>query len=112
MAKKGKKPSRVPKKEAAAMGERIRQVRLEKDLTQEEFGKYFKRTRAAIASIEGGYNVPTIANLKVLKKKFKASYDYIIDGVEEKPQPGKIEKQLQENTRLLHNLLEIMKNWE
>lgn len=60
--------------------QRIRGIRIDKGYTQTEFSVILKTTRENINAIERGNHAPSIAMMRTLKKRFKVSYDYLIDG--------------------------------
>lgn len=59
---------------------RFKKLRAETGLTQPEFGKGLKLTRSAVNAIEQGRYCPSIETIKLIKKKFNKSYDWIIEG--------------------------------
>ncbi|MBN3405755.1 XRE family transcriptional regulator [Clostridium botulinum] len=59
-------------------GDRLRELREEKQLTQEEFGKLLNVSRQAISSYEKGENEPTIDALVKIANIFNVSLDYLL----------------------------------
>jgi transcriptional regulator with XRE-family HTH domain len=62
----------------ATLGERIRQLRLEKGLTQEEFGKLFGVTKYSISLYESNKNSPNDDIKKKIAEHFNVSIDWLM----------------------------------
>ena len=60
------------------MRTRIRQLRLEKGITQYELGKVLGLTDRAIGQYESGHREPNIASIKLLAEFFDVSTDYLL----------------------------------
>lgn len=65
--------------------ERIRGLREDKDLTQEEMGKIVKATQKQISNWETGRNEPPYDILIKYTNYFKVSADYILGLTNRKP---------------------------
>lgn len=65
--------------------ERIRGLREDKDLTQEEMGKIVKATQKQISNWETGRNEPPYDILIRYTNYFKVSADYILGLTNKKP---------------------------
>ena len=59
---------------------RFKMVRLEANLTQPQYGAKLNLTRSAVNAIEHFRYCPSIETIKLIKKKFNKSYDWIIEG--------------------------------
>ncbi|HGG0416061.1 TPA: helix-turn-helix domain-containing protein [Clostridium sporogenes] len=59
-------------------GDRLKELREEKDLTQEELGKFLNVSRQAISSYESEETEPSINNLVKLANIFNVSLDYLL----------------------------------
>jgi transcriptional regulator with XRE-family HTH domain len=59
-------------------GERLRQLREEKGLTQEELGKIINQKKANISKYETGRLEPSMGTLITLAKFFNVSTDYLL----------------------------------
>lgn len=59
---------------------RFRKVRVEADLSAQEFGEMLGEPWTTIRAIESGRQNPTIDQIRKLHKRFKKSYEWIIDG--------------------------------
>lgn len=72
------------------LGTRIRQKRLELNLTQDDIGKIFepRLQRSAISKWERDAAVPELSRLPLIAKKLKTSVDYLITGKESKIKKG------------------------
>lgn len=64
--------------------ERIKKVRTDMELTQEQFAALIGLKRNNYAQIEAGKQLPTLDTLSAIVKKSNRSYAWIIDGREEK----------------------------
>jgi transcriptional regulator with XRE-family HTH domain len=59
-------------------GERLRQLRLEKEMYQKELAKIIGVSESAISAYEKGIREPEYSKLKELAKFFAVSIDYLI----------------------------------
>jgi transcriptional regulator with XRE-family HTH domain len=59
--------------------ERLKALRLEKRLMQEELAKIIKTTNATISKYENGRIEPNLETLQLLAEHFDVSVDYILD---------------------------------
>ncbi len=66
-----------------SFGERIRNLREDKDLTQSELGEQVNMTQRKISYIERGKYEPSIDDIVSLCKFFNVSSDYLL-GINEK----------------------------
>lgn len=62
------------------VGRRIRSLRIEKGLKQEELAEMLKINRSTLSNIESGKTPPTAATLIEMKNIFGVSIDYILTG--------------------------------
>lgn len=60
--------------------ERVRDVRMKNRLTQAEFAEVVGMSQSAIAAIEVGLYTPNFDILRIIKRRFITSYDWVIDG--------------------------------
>ena len=58
--------------------ERLKELRVEKNLTQQELGKVVNMSKMAISHWEKGHSEPSIAQLILLSNYFEVSVDYLI----------------------------------
>lgn len=58
--------------------ERLKELRLEKNITQQELGKLVNTSKMAISHWEKGHSEPSIAQLIILSDYFEVSVDYLI----------------------------------
>jgi HTH-type transcriptional regulator, competence development regulator len=61
-----------------ALGDRIRDLRIKRDLTQDQLGEMLGMKRANIANYEAGRNVPPADILSNIADIFKVSVDYLL----------------------------------
>ena len=59
--------------------EKIKELRKEKGLTQEELAKVSNLTCAAIINIEKGYNVPSASSLYKISEALEYNYDKLFE---------------------------------
>lgn len=65
------------------LNERIKKVRTDKGLTQEEFAKKLEIKRNTVATYEMGRSVPSGAVLSLISTKFAVNMEWLTDGVGE-----------------------------
>lgn len=58
--------------------ERLKELRLEKDLSTVQLAKELKISDSTITRWENGLRVPSIDNLYIIAKYFKVTADYLI----------------------------------
>ena len=58
--------------------ERLKELRLEKNVSQLEIGKMLNMSKMAISHWEKGNSEPSIEQLKILARYFDVSVDYLI----------------------------------
>lgn len=66
------------------LGDRLRELREEKQLTQEELGKLINVSRQAISSYESEETEPSISNLVKLADILNVSLDYLLGRTKER----------------------------
>lgn len=62
----------------ATLGERIKQLRLEHELTQEEFGKLFGVTKYSVSLYESNKSSPSDEIKKKIAEHFNVSLDWLM----------------------------------
>lgn len=65
-------------------GDRLKELREEKELTQEELGKFLNVSRQTISGYEAGSIEPSIKNLIKLADIFNVSLDYLLGRTKER----------------------------
>ncbi|WP_097025436.1 helix-turn-helix domain-containing protein [Clostridium peptidivorans] len=65
-------------------GDRLRELREEKQLTQEELGKLLNISRQAVSGYEAEGNEPNLQNLVKLADIFNVSLDYLLGRTKER----------------------------
>ena len=58
--------------------ERLKELRIEKKISQAEIGKLLNMSKMAVSHWEKGNSEPSIEQLKILAKYFDVSVDYLI----------------------------------
>ncbi len=58
--------------------ERLKELRVEKNVTQQELGKLVNMSKMAISHWEKGHSEPSISQLIILSNYFGVSVDYLI----------------------------------
>lgn len=81
-------------------GYRLKELRNEKEMTQEELAAILKLGRTAIANYETGRTSPDVQTLAKLAIIFRTSTDYLLGLTDVKNNNELIEK-----TQIIHNLL-------
>lgn len=66
------------------LGKRIKKLRKEKDLTQEELGKFFSLRKSTISQYESGISNPDYDTLQKLANYFGVSLDYLFGRIDTK----------------------------
>lgn len=63
------------------IGKRIRQIRLQRDLTQEELGERANLHYSYIGQVERGDKIPSLKTLSKIAKALNVSLDYVLEDV-------------------------------
>jgi len=71
------------------LGERLKQLRQEKGLTQAQLGSYFNLAESSISLYEAGKRSPDYATLKRLAAFFAVSADYLLGS----PEPAQLARE-------------------
>ncbi len=58
--------------------ERLKELRMERELSQQELGRIVNMSKMAISHWESGHSEPSIAQLIMLSDFFEVSVDYLI----------------------------------
>ncbi|ADL08391.1 helix-turn-helix domain-containing protein [Thermosediminibacter oceani] len=61
------------------IGKRIRQIRLQRDLTQEELGERANLHYSYIGQVERGDKLPSLKTLSKIAKALNVSLDYVLE---------------------------------
>ena len=72
------------------IGNFIKSIRLEKNLTQKEFADELGVTYQAVSKWENGKNVPDIGTMKLISEKFNVNIDDILNGQKQTPKKKNI----------------------
>ena len=64
-----------------SLGQKIKGLREDRDMTQDELGKCIGVSRQSICSFESDVNEPKIQYLIELSKIFEVSIDYLVDNI-------------------------------
>lgn len=62
------------------IGDRIKKIREEAGLTQYDFGDTLGLSREMVNALERDRFEPRVEILRAIKKKYKMSYDWLLDG--------------------------------
>ncbi|OSA84121.1 transcriptional regulator [Clostridium botulinum] len=87
------------------LGDRLKELREEKQLTQEELGKFLNVSRQAISSYESEDTEPSISNLIKLADIFNVSLDYLLGRTKERYNLNLKDKK---NKELLLDLIKVI----
>ena len=86
-------------------GDRLKELREEKEMTQEELGKLLNVSRQTISGYEAGAIEPSIANLVKLANIFNVSLDYILGRTKER---HNLNLENKKNKELLLDLIKVI----
>ena len=67
------------------IGQRIREFRQNKKLTQDQFGEVCAATKSAVSQWENNITKPSIDNLVLLNQKLGCSIDWLLTGIGSEP---------------------------
>lgn len=101
-------------------GDRLKELRLKKNLTQEELAKIINTGKASISHYESNKRVPDIETIEYLAKFFDVSIDYLLGASDVKKQDNKFPESfntaeeamkfiLKDNTIMAHGGFDINK---
>jgi HTH-type transcriptional regulator, competence development regulator len=76
------------------LGDRLRRLRLEKKLTQEELGKKINVTKVSISGYENGNRTPDTETLQKLADFFNVTTDYLLGRTDNPNPPEDDDKEL------------------
>ena len=94
----------------ATFGERLRSLRIEKDLNQEDFGKTFNMPKSRISQYETNKRQADDETKKIFADYFKVSLDYLMGRNDiRKPEALSLDKELQQ--LLMRTLIHCFKNF-
>lgn len=80
--------------------DRLKQLRNEKNLTQEELAKYIGTTRATLASWETGRREPDMETLRKLSDYFNVTLDWLIGNTDIRNQADEITDAISDDPEL------------
>lgn len=58
--------------------ERLKELRIEKEISQQELGKLLNVSKMAVSHWEKGHSEPSISQLIILSNFFQVSVDYLV----------------------------------
>lgn len=64
-----------------SIGERIKRIRKDADLTQSEFGARIGIAKTSLSSLENGVNHPAERTIKLICSEFRINYDWLVNGL-------------------------------
>lgn len=90
----------------SSLGERIKELRIEKELTQEEFGKLFGIVKSTVSLYESGKSTPDDEIKKKISEYFNVSLDYLMGASDiRNPYTSTEEDLTNEEKKLLETIL-------
>lgn len=98
-------------KQYSDINKRFKEIRKQHHLTQKEMAAMIKLSSPAVSAIEQGLYTPNFSVLRILKKKLKIDYDYLIDGQSEEEKENlrqenlKLKSEIDRLTKVLDKLL-------
>ncbi|NFQ86706.1 helix-turn-helix transcriptional regulator [Clostridium sporogenes] len=90
-------------------GDRLKELREEKGMTQEQLGKLLNITKQAVYSYEKGDNEPTIDSLVKIANIFNVSLDYLLCRTKERYNLNLKDKK---NKELLLDLIKVIEKYK
>lgn len=84
---------------------RFKQIRKDNKLTQKEMAKIIGLSAPAVSAIEQGLYTPNFDVMRIIKKKFKIDYEFLIDG----ECSDEIKNLRQENSKLKEEIERLTK---
>jgi transcriptional regulator with XRE-family HTH domain len=76
----------------AGLGNRIKSLRLDKKLSQEEFGDSIGLTRSSISQIESGQTYPSLDVIDKIVKNYLTSWDVLVGGKPQEPEDSTLNR--------------------
>ena len=90
-------------------GDRLKELREEKEFTQEELGKFLNVSRQTISGYESGSIEPSIANLVKITDIFNISLDYLLCRTKERYNLNLEDKK---NKDLIIDIIKVIEKYE
>jgi transcriptional regulator with XRE-family HTH domain len=93
-----------------SIGERIKELRLKKGLTQKAFGEFINISYGHISNIEKGKDIPSDRILELICYKFNVSEDWLKLGegsLDDRPLYTKVSKLTLDEKKALQNIFNI-----
>ena len=63
-----------------SIGSRIKEIRKDAEMTQEQFAEAIGMKQSPLSQIEGDRILPSIETIKTIIRKFNTTYEFILDG--------------------------------
>ncbi|MDS1004755.1 helix-turn-helix transcriptional regulator [Clostridium sporogenes] len=90
-------------------GDRLKELREEKEMTQEELGKLLNVSRQTVSGYEAGAIEPSISNLVKLADIFNVSLDYLLGRTKER---YNLNLENKKNKELLLDLIKVIEKYK
>ncbi|APF27591.1 helix-turn-helix family protein [Clostridium sporogenes] len=90
-------------------GDRLKELREEKEFTQEELGKFLNVSRQTISGYESGSIEPSIANLVKIADIFNVSLDYLLCRTKER---YNLNLENKKNKKLLLDIIKVIEKYK
>ncbi|EKS4344875.1 helix-turn-helix domain-containing protein [Clostridium sporogenes] len=90
-------------------GDRLKELREEKEFTQEELGKFLNVSRQTISGYESGSIEPSIANLVKIADIFNVSLDYLLCRTKER---YNLNLENKKNKELLLDIIKVIEKYK
>lgn len=87
--------------------ERLKEIRIKKNLTQEEFAKLLNISPSSISLYETGNREPSLSTLVNIAKILDVSTDYLL-GLSDSEKPIKVSISSKDKQRILNEVLKIL----
>ena len=97
----------MQEQELKAIGARVRTIREEQELSQEEFGKVLDVNKKTISLLENGHRKPGQNVLSILSQKYKVNLDWVNSGAGDKYRTEEVNPKTQANLYAKIALMEM-----
>lgn len=91
-------------------GDRLKSIRLENDMTQEELGNLLNKSKNNISQYETGKREPDLDTLDIISDYFKVSLDYLLGKTDDQIPVRNVDQDLHDELDVETKWLNFLKN--
>lgn len=91
------------------IGDRICELRKDRNMTQDDLAEYLNVTRSSISNYETGLNEPSLESVRKLSTLFNVSSDYLLELTKEK---YNLNLESKENKEVIIKIFNILKDYK